>query len=39
MENDNLICIYDETKEDLSKLLLDIFAHFIENELENIDKI
>ena len=39
MENDNLICIYDETKKDLNKIFLDIFAHFVENELENIDKI
>jgi hypothetical protein len=37
MENgNNLICIYDDTKEDIRKILLDIFANFIEKELENI---
>ena len=42
MENgNNLICIYDDTKEDIRKILLDIFANFIEKELENIssDKV
>ena len=39
MDNNNLICIYDDTKEDLNTLLSDIFAHFIENELRNIENI
>ena len=35
MENeDNLICIYDDTKEPLDKVILDIYASFIESELE-----
>ena len=38
MENNNLICIYDETKDNLNNLLIDIFTHFVENELENIDR-
>lgn len=32
----NLICIYDETKDDLRKVLLDIYANFVERELNNI---
>ena len=38
-EENNLICIYDDTKEDLKQLLLDIYATFIERELDNIDRI
>ena len=33
----NLICIYDDTKDDLSKVLLDIYANFVERELNNIE--
>ena len=36
MINNNLICIYDDTKEDLDKILLDIYAKYIEKEVENI---
>jgi len=32
----NLICIYDDTKEDITKILLNIYANFVENELINI---
>ena len=32
----NLICIYDDTKDDLNKVLLDIYANFVERELNNI---
>lgn len=33
----NLICIYDDTKDDLIKVLLDIYANFVERELNNIE--
>lgn len=33
----NLICIYDDTKDDLNKVLLDIYANFVERELNNIE--
>ena len=36
MENNNLIYIYDDTKEDINKILLDTYANFVENELYNI---
>ena len=36
MEN-KLICIYDDTKEDINKVLLDIYTNFIENELRKIN--
>lgn len=37
MENNNdLICIYDDTKEDINKILLDIYANFVKRELQNI---
>lgn len=39
MDNTNLICIYDDTKEDIDKLLLDIYANFVERELKNIGNI
>lgn len=32
-----LICIYDDTKEDIKKVLLDIYTNFIENELRKIN--
>lgn len=31
---DNLICIYDNSKDDITKILLDIYADFIESELD-----
>lgn len=34
--NNDLICIYDDTKEDINKVLLDIYAKFVEKELANI---
>lgn len=37
MGNSNdLICIYDDTKEDINKILLDIYANFVKRELQNI---
>lgn len=33
----NLICIYDDTKDELNKVLLDIYANFVERELNNIE--
>lgn len=37
MDNNNdLICIYDDTKEDINKILLDIYANFVKRELQNI---
>lgn len=37
-EESNLICIYDDTKEELNQLLIDIYATFIEREIENIER-
>lgn len=38
MENDNnLICIYDDTKENINKILLDIYANFVESELQKLN--
>ncbi len=34
----NLICIYDDTKEDLTQLLLNIYAKFVEKELDYEDE-
>lgn len=31
---DNLICIYDDSKDNIIKILLDIYANFIESELK-----
>ena len=39
MYNNDLICIYDDTKEDVYKLLLDIYENFVERELKNIEDI
>lgn len=40
MENNNdLICIYDDTKEDINKILLDIYAKFLQRELQDITNI
>lgn len=39
MYNNDLICIYNDTKEDVNKLLLDIYANFVERELKNIEDI
>lgn len=37
MENNNdLICMYDDTKENINNVLLDIYANFVEDELQNI---
>ena len=36
MENNNLACIYDDTKASIDKLLIDIFANFVDNELRKI---
>ena len=30
-----IICIYDDTKENLNKILLDIYANFVQRELNN----
>lgn len=30
---ENLICIYDNSKDDITKILNDIYADFINNEL------
>lgn len=38
-EENNLICIYDDTKEDLKQLLLDIYTTFLERELDLIDRL
>ena len=35
----DLICIYNDTIEDVNKLLLDIYANFVERELKNIEDI
>lgn len=34
-EENNLICIYDNTKGTLAKLILDIYANFVEGELND----
>lgn len=34
--NNDLICIYDDTKEDINRVLLDIYGNFVERELSNI---
>lgn len=39
MYNNDLICIYNDTKEDVNELLLDIYANFVERELKNIEDI
>lgn len=39
MYNNDLICIYNDTKEDVNKLLLDVYANFVERELKNIEDI
>lgn len=40
MENKNqIICIYDDTKEDINNLLLNIYLDFAERELQNITNI
>ena len=37
MENaNNLICKYDDTKDDISNVLLDIYANFVQRELHDI---
>ncbi len=33
--NSDLICIYDDTKENINKVLLDIYAKFVQRELQN----
>ena len=32
-DGDNLICIYDNTKENINEIMLKIYATFIEREL------
>lgn len=40
MENKNqIICIYDDTKEDINNILLNIYLDFAERELQNITNI
>ncbi|MEG2235748.1 MAG: hypothetical protein RR144_04855 [Clostridia bacterium] len=34
VDNNNLICIYDETKESIDNLIIKVFENFVENELE-----
>lgn len=34
MGNDNLICIYDETKENIEDIIFKIYEGFVDNELE-----
>ena len=36
--NDNLICIYNETKENIEDIMLKIYSDFIDNELEKVFK-
>ncbi len=33
--NTNLICIYDDTNENINEILIDIYAKFVKNTLEN----
>lgn len=33
MGDNNLICIYDDTKDDINKILLKIYANFVESKL------
>jgi|GEM_PF-4110363 len=39
MANNNLICIYDETKENIEDIILKIYKTFIDTELEQEFKI
>ena len=34
MGNINLICIHDETKENIEDIILKVYENFLENELE-----
>ncbi len=34
---EDLICIYDDTKEDFEQLLINIYSDFIENSLRNYE--
>lgn len=34
MENNNLICIYNETGKNIEDIILKIYSEFIENELK-----
>ena len=36
-DNNDLICICDDTKENINKILLDIYANFVESELQNLN--
>lgn len=36
--NDNLICIYDETKDNIEDIMLRIYEDFVNNELEKVFK-
>lgn len=36
---DNIICIYDEKKDDIENIILKIYSEFIENELNEEFKI
>jgi len=36
-DDNNLICIYDDTKENTNKMLLDIYTNFVESELQKLN--
>ena len=38
MENDNLICIYNETENNIEDIILKIYSQFVENELKEAFK-
>lgn len=35
-DQNNVICIYDDTKDELSKIIIKIYEKFLENEMENL---
>ena len=39
MSNDKLICIYDETKENIENIIFKIYEGFIDKELEKEFKV
>lgn len=38
-DGDNLICIYDNTKENINEIMLRIYATFIERELSRENEL
>jgi len=39
MSSDKLICIYDETKENIENIIFEIYKRFVDNELEQEFKV